>query len=230
MTFFMRRECVEALPPDGLTIGAFGIPKSPDFEICGMNSGNRHASRIDPISRSGFPVPRCRGGRKPLDDKHLPLNAVSCPRNSGLLDDLRLHEVITKKSSEIKSFLLVFAQFPVPVLGMFPTRGRCQSVSPFPLTGDFRIPKLNQHCLRLLDTEIENSSGRRNVMDCRKEKNLASRACTYDPCSRKGICCECVEYHVKNRQLPGCCFPKDAERTYNRSFEHFAKLVTEKRV
>jgi len=67
-------------------------------------------------------------------------------------------------------------------------------------------------------------------MDCRKEKNLASRTCTNDPCSRKGICCECVEYHVKKRQLPGCCFPKDAERTYNRSFEHFAKLVQEKRV
>ena len=68
------------------------------------------------------------------------------------------------------------------------------------------------------------------VMDCRKEKNLASRTCTNDPCSRKGICCECVEYHVKKRQLPGCCFPKDAERTYNQSFEHFAKLVQEKRV
>jgi len=71
--------------------------------------------------------------------------------------------VITKKGSEIKSFLLVFAQFPVPVLGMFRTGGRCQSVPPFPLTGDFRIPKLNQHRLRLRDMEIENSSDRRNV-------------------------------------------------------------------
>ena len=73
-------------------------------------------------------------------------------------------------------------------------------------------------------------AGRAPVMDCRKEKNLANCTCSYDPCSRKGICCECVEYHVKNRQLPGCCFPKDAERSYNRSFELFAKLVTEKRV
>jgi hypothetical protein len=78
--------------------------------------------------------------------------------------------------------------------------------------------------------EIETSSGPEKAMDCKKEKNLASCTCTYDPCSRKGICCECVEYHVKKRQLPGCCFPKDAERTYNRSFEHFAKLVMEKRV
>lgn len=66
-------------------------------------------------------------------------------------------------------------------------------------------------------------------MDCKKEKNLTNCTCSYDPCVRKGICCECVEYHVKKRQLPGCCFPKDAEKTYNRSFEHFAKLVMEKR-
>jgi hypothetical protein len=32
------------------------------------------------------------------------------------------------------------------------------------------------------------------------------------------------------RQLPACCFDRDAERTYDRSFEHFARLVTEKRV
>jgi len=25
--------------------------------------------------------------------------------------------------------------------------------------------------------------------------------------------------------LPGCFFPPDAERTYDRSFEHFASLV-----
>jgi hypothetical protein len=30
--------------------------------------------------------------------------------------------------------------------------------------------------------------------------------------------------------LPACCFPSDAERTYDRSFEHFARLVKEKRV
>jgi hypothetical protein len=27
------------------------------------------------------------------------------------------------------------------------------------------------------------------------------------------------------RQLPACAFPDDAEATYDRSFEHFAKLV-----
>jgi hypothetical protein len=27
------------------------------------------------------------------------------------------------------------------------------------------------------------------------------------------------------REVPGCFFPDDAERSYDRSFEHFAKLV-----
>jgi hypothetical protein len=39
------------------------------------------------------------------------------------------------------------------------------------------------------------------------------------------MCCECISYHLRNRQLPGCCFPADAEQTYDRSFEHFARLV-----
>jgi hypothetical protein len=63
-------------------------------------------------------------------------------------------------------------------------------------------------------------------MECNKTKNLEACTCTYDGCSRKGMCCECISYHLKSRQLPGCCFPADAERTYNRSFKHFAKLVT----
>lgn len=62
-------------------------------------------------------------------------------------------------------------------------------------------------------------------MECRKTENLKTCACTYDPCSRKGICCDCLAYHLRSRQLPGCCFPATAERTYDRSFEHFARLV-----
>ncbi|MGC8719638.1 MAG: DUF6485 family protein [Thermodesulforhabdaceae bacterium] len=67
-------------------------------------------------------------------------------------------------------------------------------------------------------------------MECRKEENLKKCTCTYDPCNKKGICCECLSYHLKNRQLPGCCFPPAAERTYDRSFEHFARLVMEKKI
>jgi hypothetical protein len=62
-------------------------------------------------------------------------------------------------------------------------------------------------------------------MECNKTRNLKGCTCTYDPCSRKGICCECVRYHLRSRQLPGCFFPAGAEQTYDRSFEHFAKLV-----
>ncbi|MDY6968491.1 MAG: DUF6485 family protein [Spirochaetota bacterium] len=61
-------------------------------------------------------------------------------------------------------------------------------------------------------------------MDCNKEKNLKECNCTYDPCSRKGICCECISYHRRMSQLPACFFPKDAERTYDRSYKYFADL------
>ncbi len=67
-------------------------------------------------------------------------------------------------------------------------------------------------------------------MDCKKERNLKICGCTYEPCARKGTCCDCVSYHLQKRQLPGCFFPKDAERTYDRSFEHFADLVGKKRI
>ncbi len=67
-------------------------------------------------------------------------------------------------------------------------------------------------------------------MECNKEKNLERCNCSYEPCSRKGICCHCLKYHVQMRQLPACIFPDDAERTYDRSYEHFDRLVIEGRV
>jgi len=39
-----------------------------------------------------------------------------------------------------------------------------------------------------------------------------------------------LHYHLKMKQLPACAFPKEAEATYDRSFEHFAKLVMEGKV
>ena len=63
-------------------------------------------------------------------------------------------------------------------------------------------------------------------MDCVKDKNIAKCNCTYDPCSRKGNCCECIAYHVRSRELPACCFSEEAEATFDRSFEHFSRLVT----
>jgi hypothetical protein len=67
-------------------------------------------------------------------------------------------------------------------------------------------------------------------MECEKKRNLKTCTCTYGPCSRKGLCCECITYHLGNQELPGCCFLADAERTYDRSFEHFARLVQSGRV
>ena len=63
-------------------------------------------------------------------------------------------------------------------------------------------------------------------MECKHNKNLVDRCkCTYSGCPRAGLCCDCIAYHLRNRQLPACCFSVDAEQTYDRSFEHFAGLV-----
>ena len=67
-------------------------------------------------------------------------------------------------------------------------------------------------------------------MECNKTGNLENCNCTYEPCPRKGLCCECISYHLQSRQLPACVFPDDAERTFDRSFRYFASLVDEGRV
>ena len=40
-------------------------------------------------------------------------------------------------------------------------------------------------------------------MECEKEANLARCNCSWPSCSRKGICCDCIAYHLKSRELPG---------------------------
>lgn len=67
-------------------------------------------------------------------------------------------------------------------------------------------------------------------MECKTSKNMEKCNCTYEPCPRRGNCCECLSYHLESKELPGCCFPDDAERTYNRSFTYFAQLVSEGRI
>jgi len=59
---------------------------------------------------------------------------------------------------------------------------------------------------------------------CNVETIKARCTCTYEPCPRKGYCCDCIEYHRKMDQLPGCVFPPEAERTYDRSYRYFASL------
>ncbi|HEX08536.1 MAG TPA: cytosolic protein [Thermoplasmatales archaeon] len=63
-------------------------------------------------------------------------------------------------------------------------------------------------------------------MECRREENKVRCNCTYEPCSRKGICCECIAYHLSRNELPACCFPDDVEKTYDRSFERFISLYS----
>jgi len=60
-------------------------------------------------------------------------------------------------------------------------------------------------------------------MECKQERNAADCACTYSSCGKKGMCCECIQYHLRMRELPGCCFPPEVEKTYDRSFAAFAK-------
>ena len=55
------------------------------------------------------------------------------------------------------------------------------------------------------------------------EKNMEFCNCSYEPCSRKGKCCECIQYHWAKKELPACLFPDDVERTYDRSLERFIK-------
>ncbi|MFH1064671.1 MAG: DUF6485 family protein [Candidatus Woesearchaeota archaeon] len=64
-------------------------------------------------------------------------------------------------------------------------------------------------------------------MECKREINLQRCGCTYKKCSRKGTCCDCLAYHLKNRELPACCFPPEIESTYDRSFERFVEAVRE---
>jgi len=61
-------------------------------------------------------------------------------------------------------------------------------------------------------------------MECKREQNKKKCSCTYEPCPRKGVCCECLQYHLKSRELPACCFPSEVESTYDRSFESFCEL------
>lgn len=62
------------------------------------------------------------------------------------------------------------------------------------------------------------------MKECNVQKNKKDCTCTYEPCSRKGICCECIQYHWKMNQLPGCLFPPNVERTYDRSVEKFIQI------
>jgi hypothetical protein len=61
-------------------------------------------------------------------------------------------------------------------------------------------------------------------MNCGNQNSNIKRCnCSY-PCSKKGICCECIAYHRSMGELPSCYFPDSAEKTYNRSIDYFVQL------
>jgi len=62
------------------------------------------------------------------------------------------------------------------------------------------------------------------MRECKVEENAARCACTYPGCSRKGSCCECIRYHWDHSELPGCLFPPEVEKTYDRSLERFLAI------
>ncbi|MCE5249539.1 DUF6485 family protein [bacterium] len=66
------------------------------------------------------------------------------------------------------------------------------------------------------------------MKSCSMESNKKTCPCTYSSCSRFGICCECVVYHRRMGELPACYFPRDVEKTYDRSIETFVKTYKDR--
>lgn len=67
------------------------------------------------------------------------------------------------------------------------------------------------------------------MKNCLNQKeNLKDCPCTYPGCEKKGICCQCLRYHLSRGELPACCFPPKIERTYDRSIEKFIEIHRDK--
>lgn len=63
--------------------------------------------------------------------------------------------------------------------------------------------------------------------ECKTEKNKIICNCTY-PCSKKGMCCDCLRSHLSNGEVPACFFPDEIEKTYDRSIENFIRTYRER--
>ncbi|MFC1807148.1 DUF6485 family protein [Candidatus Omnitrophota bacterium] len=66
------------------------------------------------------------------------------------------------------------------------------------------------------------------MAECKKSQNMKRCNCSYGSCSRKGVCCDCLFYHLKSGQVPACLFPDDIEKTYDRSINNFIKIYQER--
>jgi hypothetical protein len=62
------------------------------------------------------------------------------------------------------------------------------------------------------------------MRECPNEQNKERCNCTYEPCDKKGFCCQCLRFHLQAGEMPACFFPDDVERTYDRSIKRFVQL------
>ena len=62
------------------------------------------------------------------------------------------------------------------------------------------------------------------MRECKIQKNFSTCSCTYEPCPRKGVCCECIQYHWSHHELPACFFSPEVEKTYDRSLQKFLSI------
>jgi len=60
------------------------------------------------------------------------------------------------------------------------------------------------------------------MTECKIEENKSVCNCSY-PCSKKGMCCECLRSHLRSGEVPACFFSDDVEKTYDRSIENFIR-------
>ena len=65
------------------------------------------------------------------------------------------------------------------------------------------------------------------MSECKSAKNTARCNCSYEPCSRKGVCCDCLAYHWRNRELPACLFPAQEGLRVETDDETLAAAVEE---
>jgi len=73
-------------------------------------------------------------------------------------------------------------------------------------------------------SELFTTPAKEPALDCKNiSSNMKDCNCTYEPCSRKGKCCECLAYHRRSGELPACYFTAAQERTYDRSIGHFLR-------
>ena len=66
------------------------------------------------------------------------------------------------------------------------------------------------------------------MKECTQSENLQQCNCTWEPCIRKGVCCECIQYHWNMKELPACLFPDDVERMYDRSLKKFIQIYKDR--